>query len=79
MLWPSDGMALPATAKSKNLLKGLTCVPRVTVTDDLKSYGAAKRDLLLGVEHRQYRYFNIEEEADHSVSCSSRYRCSSAR
>src|SRR5215204_402848 len=37
---------------------GLTYVPRVTVTDKLKSYGAAKRELLPGVGHRQHRYLD---------------------
>ena len=36
----------------------LTYVPRVIITDKLKSYGAAKREILLGVEHRQSRYLN---------------------
>jgi putative transposase len=35
----------------RNLLKGLKYVPRVVVTDKLKRYGAAKREILLGVEH----------------------------
>jgi putative transposase len=42
----------------RKLLKGLTYVPRVIITDQLKSYGAAKRDILPGVEHRQHRYLN---------------------
>ena len=29
-------------------------MPRVIITDKLKSYGAAKRELLPGVEHRQH-------------------------
>src|SRR5712692_6061761 len=32
----------------RKLLKGLTYVPRIIVTDKLKSYGAAKRELLPG-------------------------------
>ncbi len=36
----------------KKLLKGLQYVPRVIVTDKLRSYGAAKRKILPGVEHR---------------------------
>ena len=40
----------------KKLLKGLQYVPRVIVTDKLRSYGAAKRKILPGVEHRQSRY-----------------------
>ena len=39
-------------------LKGLQCVPRVIVTDKLKSYAAAKRRILPGVEHLQSRYLN---------------------
>jgi putative transposase len=42
----------------RKLLKGLTYVPRVVITDKLKSYGAAKREILPGVEHRQSRYLN---------------------
>ena len=33
-------------------------VPRVIITEKLKSYGAAKREILPGVEHRQSRYLN---------------------
>ena len=40
----------------KKLLKGLQYVPRVIITDKLKSYAAAKREILPGVEHRQSRY-----------------------
>ena len=40
----------------RKLLKGLPYVPRVVITDKLKSYGAAKRELLPGVEHRQSLY-----------------------
>ena len=34
----------------RKLLKGLQYVPRVIITDKLKSYGAAKREILPGVE-----------------------------
>src|ERR1700687_1108937 len=34
----------------RRLLKGLQCVPRVIVTDKLRSYGVARRQLLPGVE-----------------------------
>jgi putative transposase len=37
---------------SCKLLKGLKCIPRVIVTDKLKSYDAATRELLPSVEHR---------------------------
>jgi putative transposase len=46
----------------RKLLKGLAYVPRVIVTDKLKSYGAAKREILPGVEHRQHRYLNNRAE-----------------
>jgi putative transposase len=46
----------------RKLLKGLTYVPRVIITDKLPSYGAAKREILPGVEHRQHRYLNNRAE-----------------
>src|SRR5918998_4372324 len=49
----------------RKLLKGLTYVPRVMVTDQLKSYEAAKRELLPSVEHRQHRYLNNRAENSH--------------
>ena len=49
----------------RKLLKGLQYVPRVVITDKLKSYGAAKREILPGVEHRQSRYLNNRCENSH--------------
>ena len=49
----------------RKLLKGLQYVPRVVITDELKSYGAAKREILPGVEHRQSRYLNNHCENSH--------------
>jgi putative transposase len=49
----------------RNLLKGLSYVPRVIITDKLKSYGAAQREILPGVEHRQHRYLNNRAENSH--------------
>src|ERR671923_2588747 len=49
----------------RKLLKGLTYVPRVIITDKLQSYGAAKREILPGVEHRQHRYLNNRAENSH--------------
>jgi putative transposase len=46
----------------KRLLKGLQYLPRVLVTDKLKSYGVAKRELMPDVEHRQSRYLNNRAE-----------------
>jgi putative transposase len=49
----------------RKLLKGLRYVPRVIITDKLKSYGAAKREILPGVEPRQSRYLNNRCENSH--------------
>jgi putative transposase len=49
----------------RKLLKGLSSVPRVIITDKLKSYAAAKREILPGVEHRQHRYLNNRAENSH--------------
>jgi len=49
----------------RKLLKGLRYVPRVIITDKLKTYGAAKREILPGVEHRQSRYLNSRCENSH--------------
>ena len=49
----------------RKLLRGLQYVPRVIVTDKLRSYAAAKRELLPGVEHRQSRYLNNRIEVSH--------------
>src|SRR5215213_5248050 len=39
----------------RKLLKKQMHPPRVMITDKLTSYGAAKKDLLPGVEHRQHK------------------------
>ncbi len=49
----------------RKLLKGLQYAPRVIVTDKLRSYAAAKREILPGVEHRQSRYLNNRAEVSH--------------
>ena len=49
----------------RKLLKGCRYVPRVLITDKLKSYGAAKRAILPSVEHRQHRYLNNRAENSH--------------
>ena len=40
----------------KRLLRGLRCKPRRLVTDGLRSYGVAQRELLPNVRHRASRY-----------------------
>jgi putative transposase len=54
-----------ATRFFKKLLKGLEYVPRVIITDKLRSYGAAKKVLLLRVEHRQHKRLNNRAENSH--------------
>ena len=49
----------------RRLLMGLDYVPRVIVTDKLRSYGVAKRHLLPDVEQRQSRYLNNRAENSH--------------
>jgi len=49
----------------RKLLKGLLYVPRVIIPNKLKSYSAAKREMLPGVEHRQSRSLNNRCENSH--------------
>jgi putative transposase len=49
----------------RKLLKPVGFAPRVIITDKLKSYGAAKRKLLKGVEHRQHKGLNNRAENSH--------------
>src|SRR5262245_41032907 len=72
----------------RKLLKGCQYVPRVIITAKLKSYdaagglvtanpklsGAAKREVLSGVEHRQSRYLNNRCENSHRPTRQREYR-----
>jgi putative transposase len=49
----------------RKLLKGLTYVPRVLITDKLASYHAAKQEILPSIEHRHHRYLNNRAEKSH--------------
>jgi len=49
----------------RKVLKGCRYVPRVIITDKWASYGAAKRELLPGVEHRQHKRLNNRAENSH--------------
>jgi putative transposase len=49
----------------KRLLAGLKYKPRKIVTDGLRSYGVAHRDLLPDVRHRTSRYLNNRAENSH--------------
>jgi putative transposase len=52
----------------RKLLKGLRYVPRVLITDKLRSYGAATQEILPSIEHRQHRYLNNRAENSHQPS-----------
>ena len=49
----------------RTLLTGLPYVPRVRMTEKRKSSGAAQRERLPGVAHRQRRYCNNRCEHSH--------------
>jgi putative transposase len=49
----------------RKLLKQQGCTPRVMITDKLRSYGAAKREIIPGVEHRQHKGLNNRAENSH--------------
>lgn len=46
---------LAAKGFFRELVKGLRYAPRVIITDKLKSYGAAKAEVMPGVENRQHK------------------------
>jgi len=48
----------------RRLRKGRAYVPRVIISDKLASYGAAKRDVLPSVEHRQHK--RLHNRAEHA-------------
>ena len=54
----------------RKLLKKQGFVPRVMVTDKLKSYAAAKKQVLKNVEHRQHKRVNNRHERE-SDGCGS--------
>lgn len=49
----------------RKLLKQQGQAPRVLITDKLKSYAAAKRELAMGGEHRQHKGLNNRAENSH--------------
>src|ERR687893_1937848 len=49
----------------RKLLKRQGRAPRVMITDKLPSYGAAKKDLMPGVEHRRHKGLNNRAENSH--------------
>ena len=54
-----------ATRLIRKLLKRNGHPPRVMITDKLRSYGAAKREIMPGVEHRSHKGLNNRAENSH--------------
>ncbi len=52
----------------RKLLKSSEYTPRVLITDKLCSYGAAKREVMASVEHRQSKYLNNRAENSHQCT-----------
>ena len=69
LLQPEKGgksCSLPGRHIREFLTRILAVVlPRVLITDRLKSYGAAKQELLPGVEHRPHRHLDNRAENSH--------------
>ena len=55
----------PARRLLRKLLKRQCRAPRVMITDKLASYGAAKREIMPGLEHRQHKGLNNRAENSH--------------
>jgi len=49
----------------RKLLKKQGVAPRVMITDKLASYGAAKREIMPSIEHRQHKGLNNHAENSH--------------
>ena len=54
-----------AKSSFRKLLKGLRYVPRVIITDKLRSYSAATAEVMPSVEHHQQKYQNNRAENSH--------------
>lgn len=71
-----DGLVLEVLVQSRRnakaakrlmrkLLKAQGHTPRVMITDKLRSYDAARRDLMPGIEHRSHKGLNNRAENSH--------------
>lgn len=52
----------------RKLLTGLQYAPRVIITDKLKSYEAAKKEIIPNIEHRQHKGINNRAENSHQAT-----------
>lgn len=57
--------ATAAKRLMRKLLKRQGSVPRVMISDKLRSYGAATREIMPGVEHRSHKGLNNRAENSH--------------
>ena len=53
----------------RKLLKKQMRPPRAMITDELASYGAARRETMPGIEHRQHKGLNNRAENSHQPTC----------
>ncbi len=60
-----SGNRVAAKRFFRKLLRGLHYSPRVIITDKLKSYAAAKAEILPSVEHRQHKGLNNRAGVSH--------------
>jgi len=60
-----DKQATKRLLRKLKLLKKQMRAPRVMITDKLASYGAAKREVMPGIEHRQHKGPNNRAENAH--------------
>jgi putative transposase len=65
VLVQSGRNATAAKRLMRKLLKRQGSVPRVIITDKLRSYGAAKPEIMPGVEHRLHKDLNNRAENSH--------------
>jgi putative transposase len=65
VLVQSGRNAKAAQRLMRKLLKKQGCTLRVMITDKLRSYAAAKRQLMPGVEHRRHKGLNTRAENSH--------------
>jgi hypothetical protein len=66
MFWSRAGATKRAAKRLfRKLLRKQGRAPRVLVTDKLKSYAAAKREIMPGVEHRQHKGLDNRVENSH--------------
>ena len=63
----------------RKLLKQQGFVPRVIVTDKLKSYEAAKKQVMPSVEHRAHKGLNNRVENSHQPKLSAKRYCEQLR